>query len=78
MYSWELEQFIKERDFNIGGDDLAFLIDANNHPQINYIAYNSYEKTYMITTDDNYCFYFKAMLISEAKEKDLVKQLIKK
>ena len=78
MYSWELEQFIKERDFYIGGDDLAFLIDVNQHPQINYIHYDASDRSYVMTTSDNYCFYFKAMLLSEAKEKGLVKQLIKK
>ena len=78
MYSWELEEFIKNRDFYIGGDDLAFVIDINKHPQINYIKYNPYNNTYQITTSDNYCFYFNAMPINEAKEKGLVKTLSKK
>jgi hypothetical protein len=78
MYSWELEKFISDRNFYIGGADLEFVIDINEHPQINYIGYNAFSKTYTLSTSDNYCFFFKAMPIEEAKEKGLVKQLIKK
>ena len=78
MYSWELEKFISDRNFYIGGDDLAFLIDVSKHPQINYIGYDAFSKSYTLTTLDNYCFFFNAMPIEEAKEKGLVKQLIKK
>ena len=78
MYSWELEKFISDRNFYIGGDDLAFVIDINKHPQITYIGYNAFSKTYTLATSDNYCFYFYAMPIEEAKGKGLVKQLIKK
>ena len=78
MYSWELEKFIEDRDFYIGGDDLAFLIDPHNHPQINYIAYNAFSKSYTLSTSDNYCFSFNVMPVDEAKEKGLIKQLIKK
>lgn len=77
MYSWELEQFIKERNYYIGGDDLAFVIDIGKHPQINYIGYDAFTKSYTLSTSDNYCFKFKAMPIFEAQEKGLVKSLIK-
>lgn len=75
MYSWELESFIKSKNFYLGGDDLAFVIDIKKHPQINRIKYDAGSKTYMISTSDNYCFYFKAMPIEEAKEKKLIKSL---
>ena len=78
MFSWELEKFIKDRDFYIGGDDLAFLIDINKHPQINYIHYDASKHQYIIITNDNYYFDFEAMPIEEAKEKRLVKSLMKK
>jgi len=77
MYSWEMEQFIKERDFYIGGDELAFLVDVQNHPQISYIGYNADNNSYSIHTSDNYYFNFSAMPIVEADQKGLVKKLVK-
>ncbi len=77
MYSWELEKFISDRDYYIGGDDLAFLIDVNKHPQINYIGYNAFNHSYTLSTSDNYCLFFKVMSIEEAKERGLVKTLVK-
>ena len=78
MYSWELEKFIIDRNYYIGGDDLAFLIDIQNHPQITNIKYDSGVNCYMITTSDNYCLFFNAMPITVAEEKGLVKKLVKK
>ena len=78
MYSWELEKFSIDRNYYIGGDDLAFLIDIRNHPQITGVTYNSSINCYMITTSDNYCLFFNAMPIKEAEEKGLVKKLVKK
>ena len=28
MYSWEIENFLKERNYYIGGDDLNFIINT--------------------------------------------------
>jgi len=46
MYSWEIQQFLEERNFYIGGDDLIFITDVNQHPQLNHIKYNPYEHKY--------------------------------
>lgn len=75
MYSWEIEQFINDRNHLLGGDDLEFVIDKNNHPQINYIGYDCFNHEYKLSTSDNYYFVFKAMPISEAKDKGLVKKI---
>ena len=76
MYSWELEHYIKDRNGCIGGDDLLFIIDVKNHPQINYIEYRN--GRYTITTNDGYVFNFAAMSCTDAEKNGLFKSLIKK
>ena len=76
MYSWELEHFINNREWYIGGDDLEFVIDTKEHPQIDHIKYDG--NFYYVWTTDNYYFKIKPMPIEEAKEKGLVKSLVKK
>ena len=73
MYSWEIENFLKERNYYIGGDDLNFIIDTKQHPQINHIKFNPYDNTYDMWDKDGNHFHFKAMQYKEAKDKGLVK-----
>ena len=78
MYSWEIEKFIEGRNYRVGGDDLLILVEVKNHPQITSMSYDAFNHVYTITTSDNYNMMFEAMLLDEAKEKGLVKKLIKK
>lgn len=34
MYPWELEEFIKKRNYVIGGEDLLKVISTNENPQL--------------------------------------------
>ena len=80
MYSWEIEQFIKERNFRIGGDDLVYLVTPSNNPQVTSIRYDAFNNTYIMTTSDNYCFFFQPIPLKEAEQKGLIKakKLVKK
>ena len=80
MYSWEIEQFIKERNFRIGGDDLVFLVTPSNNPQVTSIRYDAFNNTYIMATSDNYCFFFQPIPLKEAEQKGLIKEkkLVKK
>ncbi len=83
MYSWEIENFIKERNYYIGGDDLEYLVTPSNSPQITRVNFkneNGIGKYEMGVNDRNIPFVFYAMPIEEAKEKGLVKKrtLVKK
>lgn len=73
MYSQELENFIKSRNYVLGGDDLSKVISPLENPQINRITYHPENNSYSISTSDNFFFNFKAMSYEEAKEKKLVK-----
>lgn len=74
MYSWEIEQFLKDRNYNVGGDDLTFITDTRRHPQIKHIVFNPYDSTYDMWDKDGKHFRFNAMSYAEAKEKGLIRR----
>ena len=41
MYSWELEKFIKERNYLVGGDDLVKILSLEENPQLTNITFSS-------------------------------------
>ena len=78
MYSWEIYQFLAERNYCVGGDDLLFITDIKQHPQLTRIKYNPYENKYeMWDTDYNY-FCFTPIPYNQAKEQGLVKKKVLK
>ena len=74
MYSWEIIQFLEERGYYIGGDDLLRLVSAKENPQINHIVYNPYDNTYDMWDKDGNHFHFTAMPYKEAEEKNLFRR----
>lgn len=38
MYPWELEKFIKDRNYQIGGEDLQKIISLKENPQLTQIT----------------------------------------
>lgn len=72
MYSWEIEQFLKARNYCIGGDDLNFITDIRQHPQIEHIEFSPYDMSYDMWDKEGKHFHFKAMSYAEAKEKGLI------
>lgn len=77
MYSWEIEKFINDRNYHIGGDDLEFIIDPKNHSQYIYVTTKGPDGRWVIYTNDGYKFEFWPIPIEEAKAKGLVKKIIK-
>lgn len=73
MYSWEIGEFIKNRNGKIGGDDLLKIIDPKENPQIQKITYQPSNNTYYMKDNENNEFYFQAIPYEEAKQKGLVK-----
>lgn len=74
MYSWEIQEFLKERGYYIGGDDLLKLISVEENPQLNHIVYNPYDNTYDMWDKDGNHFHFTPMPYEEAIEKQLVRR----
>ena len=57
MYSWEIEQLLKLRNYVLSVKEYFDLCD--NSPQIVRVTYNPYEDSFLIKTSDNYEFKFK-------------------
>ena len=74
MYPSEIEQFLKQRNYYIGGDDLKFIIDIKKHPQLNHVKFNPYDSSYDMWDREENHYNFTAMPYSEAKEKGLIKE----
>jgi hypothetical protein len=74
MYSYEIREFLRERNYYIGGDDLLKIINPKFNPQIKEIHYNPGEKLYYMIDDQNEEFFFYAMNYQEAVNKGLVKK----
>ena len=87
MYNWEIEKFLKERNYYIGGDDLLKVISILENPQLTYIkrcmgeGEGETEKCiyYMkakgdFNPNEEIEFKFCAMPYEEAKVKGLVKK----
>ena len=73
MFTYELIEFIASRNYYIGGDDLLFVIDTKQHPQINHIKYDPYQNKYEMWDKEGNYISFYAMPYAEAVEKGLVK-----
>ena len=57
MYSWEIEQLLKLKDYLISNKEYFEICDTS--PQIKGIEYNPFENNFYMWTDDNYNFRFK-------------------
>ena len=58
MYSSEIEQFLKERDYVVTPDECNILMDVNTNTQIKNMKYFCSNNEYHIVTDDGYHFVF--------------------
>lgn len=59
MYSSEIEQFLKERNYIVTPEECNLLMDVNTNTQITNMKYFCADNEYHIYTDDNYIFKFK-------------------
>ena len=74
MYSWEIRDLLKQRNYRLGGDELLKVIDPNANPQLTHIKYTAYGDSYQIRDNAGEEFNFQAMPYEEAKAKGLVKR----
>ena len=77
MYSWEIYNFLKDRNYYIGGDDLMKVTSIKENPQLKYIKFNPFDNTYEMLDNEGNFFKFKAIPYEEAKNKKLIKNLKK-
>lgn len=58
MYSFEIDNYLKSRNYNISFDEYRFISDIEKSPQICRISYNSMDNSYIMYTKDNYIWKF--------------------
>ena len=56
MYSWEIEQLLKLRNYLITMDEYIRIVSSK---QVNMVKYDPYNNTFYISTADNYNFQLK-------------------
>ena len=54
IYSWELENYLKIREYMLSKDEYFFVTDTTKQSQINHIKYEPYENLFKICTEDGY------------------------
>lgn len=59
MYSSEIENFLKERDYVVTPEECNVLMDINTNTQITHMKYFCANNEYHISTDDGYNFIFR-------------------
>ena len=57
MYSYEIEQLLKMRNYLLSVKEYFYICD--NSPQIARVTYNPFDDIFIIYTNDNYEFKFK-------------------
>ena len=59
MYSWEIEQLIRTKNFLLDVKECMEVTDPNKNPQVSHVKYNSSDNSMELDTTDNYHFKFK-------------------
>lgn len=58
MYSYEMEQYIRNRNYILNQDECGNIVNINENPQIKSMKYFCEGNRYVIITDDGYTFEF--------------------
>ena len=74
MYPYEITEFLKQRNYYIGGDDLLKVTSTEENPQLDHIKFNQGTNEYEMWDKEGNYYIFEAMPYKEALEKGLVRQ----
>lgn len=77
MYSWEIVEFLKKRNYLVGGKDLEKVISLIENPQLTRITFSADNNGYKMWDDEGCCFEFTAMEYQENEEKGMSRILQK-
>ena len=58
MYSYEIEKYLQEHNYQLNSEECMKIMNPNENPQIQEIKCFSADSRYMITTSDGYHFSF--------------------
>lgn len=54
MYSWEIDNYIKSKNYTLTSKEYSSITDIKNNPQVIHQKYNPCDKNFYIETNDNY------------------------
>lgn len=77
MYPYEIQKFIEQRNYYVGGDDLVKVLSIKENPQLKRIKFNPYNNEFEMWDHEGNYYKFKAMPFKEAVQRGLVKHKIK-
>lgn len=59
IYSWEIDQYLRIRQWNLSREEYIYISNVNASPQIQKIKYNPYDVTFYMETNDGYNWLFR-------------------
>lgn len=59
MYSYEIDNFLKFKNYELYIDDYLKYINVKDSPQINNIRFSPFGNYFQVTTDDGYSWTIK-------------------
>lgn len=54
MYSFEIDNYIKERNYQLTSDEYRFISNIDRSPQISRLSYSSIDNSFIMYTKDGW------------------------
>lgn len=67
MYSWEIDEILRNNNFNLESRVYLNVFNNERSPQIKSVLYNGYMDDFEVITTDGYCWRFKVYFTPELK-----------
>lgn len=58
MYSFEIDNYLRSRNWLLNQEEYLHVTNLNNSPQISRISYSAYDNSFVMYTNDNYIWKF--------------------
>ena len=52
MYTWEIKEYIKVRDFILTSEEILKVTDSKENPQIRHVKFDPYNENYYVHTEE--------------------------
>lgn len=59
MYSWEIDNYIRSRNWILKKHEYIYISDIKVNPQISKIKYEQFSNSFYMETDDGYNWIFR-------------------
>lgn len=59
MYSWEIDNYLRNKNYVINKDEYVNLINISSSSQIIYVKYDAYSNSFYVETNDGYNWVFR-------------------